>query len=164
MDWKELANEVTKIGLPLLGAALPIPGGMAIGTALAAAIGSPSAKAEDLLATLGQSAEALQKAKEFEATHQETLLRIQVDAEQKAAEAITERWKADVGSDSWLAKNIRPMVLIYILTLYAVFSLSSGAGFNVNKDYVALLGQWGMLVMSAYFVGRSVEKVTSIKS
>lgn len=77
MDFVELAKQVAKIGLPLLGAVLPIPGGAAIGTALASAIGSPSAAPADILATLTSSAEAVQKAKEFEATHQERMLDLQ---------------------------------------------------------------------------------------
>lgn len=77
MDFAELAKQVAKIGLPLLGAVLPIPGGAAIGTALAAAIGSPSAAPADILATLTSSAEAVQKAKEFELTHQERMLDLQ---------------------------------------------------------------------------------------
>lgn len=74
MDWKTLAESVAKIGLPLLGAVLPIPGGAAIGIALAAAIGAPSSKPEDILATLTASADAVQKAKWFEMTHQERIL------------------------------------------------------------------------------------------
>lgn len=157
--WTDVRDSLIKLGLPLLGAALPVPGGTAIGIALANAISAPSASPTDILAHLTQNAEALQKAHEFEATHEETILKITVDAEQKASEGVTDRWKADMSSDSWLAKNIRPMVLIYILSLYAIFSLASGAGFNINENYVSLLGQWGMVVMSAYFVGRSVEKV-----
>lgn len=74
MDLKEIAAQIAKIGLPLLGAVLPIPGGAAIGAALASAIGAPSDKPEDLLKTLTSSPEALQKAKEFEATHHERML------------------------------------------------------------------------------------------
>jgi hypothetical protein len=76
MDWKSLAGEVAKIGLPLLGAVLPIPGGAAIGTALASHIGAKSSAPEDILAALTSSAEAVQKAREFEATHQERMLEL----------------------------------------------------------------------------------------
>ena len=79
MDWKSLGDEVAKLGLPLLGAILPIPGGAAIGTALASAIGSGSTKPEDILATLTASAEAVDKAKQFELQHQETLLKMNLD-------------------------------------------------------------------------------------
>ena len=81
MDWKQIGEEIAKIGLPLLGSILPIPGGASIGAALASVIGSPSAKPEDILATLTQSADAMVKAKEFEQQHQENLIKMAYDYE-----------------------------------------------------------------------------------
>ena len=75
---------------------------------------------------------------------------------------ITERHQADMASDSWLSKNIRPLTLIFILVMYSLLSISSGFKFEVTESYVELLGQWGMLIMSFYFSGRSIEKVTQI--
>lgn len=72
---------------------------------------------------------------------------------------VTERWKADMNSDSWLSKNIRPGTLLYILTAYTVFAMMSAFNLNVNEAYVKLLGEWGQLIMLAYFGGRTVEKV-----
>lgn len=79
-------------------------------------------------------------------------------------ESVSDRWKADMSSDSWLSKNIRPMVLIFLLGAYSLFSVASAFGININQAYVELLGQWGMLVMTAYFGGRTVEKVMSMKA
>jgi hypothetical protein len=76
---------------------------------------------------------------------------------------VSDRWKADMGSDSWLSKNIRPMTLVYILTAYLLFAALSAAGIQVEESYVQLLGQWGMLVMTAYFGGRTVEKIMDIR-
>ena len=76
---------------------------------------------------------------------------------------VSKRWTADMTSDSWLSKNIRPMTLVYILTAYLIFAGLSAAGINVQESYVALLGQWGMLVMTAYFGGRTVEKVMEMR-
>lgn len=76
MNLADFGQAVAKIGLPLLGAILPIPGGAAIGTALASAIGSPSAKPEDILQALTSSADAMEKAKEFQTTHTETMLQL----------------------------------------------------------------------------------------
>jgi len=76
---------------------------------------------------------------------------------------VSSRWRADMASDSWLSKNIRPMTLVYILSAYLLFAGLSAAGINVNESYVALLGQWGMLVMTAYFGGRTVEKVMEMR-
>ena len=76
---------------------------------------------------------------------------------------LTERLKADMGSDSWLSKNIRPMTLIAILTGYFTFAMMSAYGVNTNQAYVELLGQWGMLIMSFYFGGRTLEKIIDMK-
>ena len=76
----------------------------------------------------------------------------------------TQRWTADMSSDSWLSKNIRPMTLVAILVAYFVFASSSAFGYTVNESYVRLLGEWGQLVMLAYFGGRSVEKIMDMKA
>ena len=74
---------------------------------------------------------------------------------------ITKRLEADMASDSWLSKNIRPLTLIFILVMYSLLSISSGFEFKVTESYITLLGQWGMLIMSFYFGGRTIEKITS---
>ena len=76
---------------------------------------------------------------------------------------LTDRLKADMGSDSWLSKNIRPMTLIAILSGYFIFAFMSAFGHNTNERYVELLGQWGMLIMSFYFGGRTLEKILAMK-
>ena len=76
---------------------------------------------------------------------------------------LTERLKADMGSDSWLSKNIRPMTLIAILPGYFTFAMMSAFDKNTNQAYVELLGQWGMLIMSFYFGGRTLEKIIDMK-
>jgi len=79
MDLKSFGEELAKIGLPLLGAILPIPGGTALGTALAAAINSPTAKPEDILATLTASGDAIEKAKEFQLQNTTDMLKLHLD-------------------------------------------------------------------------------------
>lgn len=74
------------------------------------------------------------------------------------------RHSADMTSDSWLSKNIRPMTLIAIFIAYFGFATASVFGFNATQAYIELLGQWGMLIMSFYFGGRSVEKVMQMIS
>jgi len=76
---------------------------------------------------------------------------------------LTDRMKADMGSDSWLSKNIRPMTLIAIFVGYFMFAMMSAFGLEANEAYVTLLGQWGMLVMSFYFGGRTLEKIIDMK-
>ena len=72
---------------------------------------------------------------------------------------LTARLKADMGSDSWLSKNIRPMVLIFLLLAYTGFAIASMFDFETRANYVELLGNWGMVVMSFYFGGRTFEKI-----
>ena len=77
---------------------------------------------------------------------------------------VTERWKDDMASDSWLSKNIRPMSLIAIFVGYFIFAMMSAFNYNANESYVTLLGNWGMLIFGAYFGSRSLEKITEIRS
>ena len=86
-----------------------------------------------------------------------------LQADMNEADNISKRWEADAASDSFLSKNIRPMTLVYLLTAYLGFAIADGAGFKISSNYVELLGQWGMLVMAAYFGGRSLEKIMDRK-
>ena len=76
----------------------------------------------------------------------------------------SDRWKADMSSDSWLSKNVRPLTLVYILSAYLALAIMDGTGFHIAESYVTLLGQWGMLVMGAYFGGRTLEKLADMRS
>ena len=82
-----------------------------------------------------------------------------IQADITEAQELTKRLQADTSSDSWLAKNIRPMTLVAILSGYFIFAGLSAAKIDVNPAYVQLLGQWGMLLMSFYFGGRTLEKI-----
>jgi len=87
----------------------------------------------------------------------------ELQADQVAMQETSKRWEADMKSDSFLSKNIRPMTLIFILVAYASFALMSAWDIEVNEAYVKLLGEWGQLIMLAYFGGRTVEKVLAMK-
>ena len=78
-------------------------------------------------------------------------------------ENVTERWRSDMGSDSWLSKNIRPLALIAIFVAYFMFTAMSAFGYNAQESYVQLLGQWGQIIFLAYFGGRTVEKLADMK-
>ncbi len=77
---------------------------------------------------------------------------------------VTGRWTADMASDSWLSKNIRPLSLIAIFSGYFTFAMMSAYGYNANEAYVTLLGNWGMLIFGAYFGSRSLEKITELRT
>jgi hypothetical protein len=87
----------------------------------------------------------------------------ELQADMNEANNISDRWKADAATDSFLAKNIRPLTLIFILFAYSFFAFMSMLGHETRGAYVELLGQWGMLVMTAYFGGRSLEKIMGKK-
>ena len=89
--------------------------------------------------------------------------RMELEADMNEQNNVSERWKADLASDSWLSKNIRPMSLIAIFTGYFLFAMMSAFGYEANEAYVTLLGNWGMLVFGAYFGSRSLEKVAQMK-
>ena len=74
-------------------------------------------------------------------------------------ENVTRRAEADMASDSWLSKNIRPMTLIFLLAAYSGFAIASIFEYETRGAYVELLGTWGMVVMSFYFGGRTAEKM-----
>jgi len=90
-------------------------------------------------------------------------LQLFADAAKNDAENITDRWNADMASDSWLSKNIRPICLIAILLAYFIFTTMSAFGHNANEGYVNLLAGWGQLVMGAYFAGRTAEKIMEMR-
>jgi len=122
--------------------------------------------------------EDVAKLRQLQYDHEERLLELGIEKarlEQEelkallAAQAneennVSQRWDADMSSDSWLSKNIRPMSLIAIFVGYFLFSMMSAFGYNANEAYVNLLGQWGMLIMGAYFGGRTIEKLAEMRS
>jgi len=121
--------------------------------------------------------EDVAKLRQLQFEHEEKLLALGIEkakmelaeldllakAAQNDADNITDRWEADMASDSWLSKNIRPLSLIAIFLGYFLFAMMSAFGFNANESYVTLLGNWGMLIMGAYFGGRTVEKLAEMR-
>lgn len=147
--------ELAKNGLGILAGAVTAKGKAAVEEKLGVKI--PEA---------GLSAELALQLKSLEFQHEEWLVgqelegrKLDLEGAKLEGEAVTSRWQSDMASDSWLSKNIRPSVLLYLLSAYTILSLLSAFGFNVNQAYIELLGQWGMLVMTAYFGGRSMEKI-----
>ena len=87
----------------------------------------------------------------------------ELNADNVENQELTKRLEADMKSDSWLSKNIRPLTMVYILTAYLFLALLDAFGLDISDNFVSLLGQWGMLVMSFYFGGRTLEKVMNMK-
>jgi hypothetical protein len=108
--------------------------------------------------------------REKEIEHEEFLIEAaikqkeqEIESEKIAQGAVSDRWKADMLSDSWLSKNIRPLVLIFLLSVYTIFALLSAFDISITQSYVELLAQMLMLVMGAYFAGRTIEKIVDMK-
>lgn len=117
--------------------------------------------------------EKLIELRALEFKHEESLRQIAIrkaeidlESERVAQGAVTERWKADMLSDSWLSKNIRPLTLAYwTVAITLLICLDSiGTFFQVKKAWVDLIETSYTLVLAAYFVGRTVQHVTNMRS
>jgi hypothetical protein len=156
MDWKSLGEQVTKIGLPLLGAVLPIPGGAAIGTALASALGASSADPQDILTALTAGADAQLKAKQFEEAHQETMLGLQLkfETDQYAAE-VSDRASARSMQVSTKSYTLPVLAWLFVLGFCIITGLKlTGVGLAMDgtaNDLITTLRDGLMLILSFYF-------------
>jgi len=80
---------------------------------------------------------------------------------------VTKRWEADMASDSWLSKNVRPMVLIYLILVLSITIILDGVdsiGFNLNTGYINLMETLLITIVVAYFGSRGAEKVMTIRN
>ena len=143
---------------PTLATAVAGPlGGMAV-SALASKFGV-SDTVESVAKAIAGDPQAAQKIAEIELE----FAKLAADAMKNEDNNVSTRWSADMASDSWLSKNIRPMSLVAIFIGYFLFAMMTAFGLNANEAYVTLLGQWGMLIMGAYFGGRTVEKLAEMR-
>jgi hypothetical protein len=141
-----------------------------LATAVAGPLGGAAISAIASRLGVGDSVEAVAKAIAGDPTAAQKIAELELEMTKVAMDAqknednnVTLRWESDNQSDGWLNKNIRPATLVYLLTTYNVFALMSAFGHQVNESYVNLLGQWGMLVMTAYFGGKTIENIMKIK-
>lgn len=81
-------------------------------------------------------------------------------AESNAQREVTSRWESDMNSDSWLAKNIRPMVLVYLTFIFTLLAFTDGniGDFKIAEEYIPIIQTLLVTAYGAYFVGRSWEK------
>ena len=109
------------------------------------------------------AAKAKAELEQMAATNKLAELNVDLEAYRTEQNNLTERLKADMSSDSWLSKNIRPLTLVFILLAYSTFAMMSAFDLETRGAYVELLGQWGMLIMSFYFGGRTLEKIIDMR-
>lgn len=143
---------------PTLATAIAGPMGAVAVTALASRLGV-SDSVESVAKAIVGDPKAAEKLAEMELE----FTKVALEAQKNEDNNVTDRWKSDNQSDGWLNKNIRPATLVYLLSTYNIFALMSAFGHQVNESYVNLLGQWGMLVMTAYFGGKTIENIMKIK-
>ena len=156
MDLETLGTEIAKIGLPLLGAIIPIPGGAAIGTALASCIGASSSKPEDILTALTSSADAVEKAKEFQTTHTETMLQLHQNYALQLYQAeVSDRSSARLMQTSTKSYTLPILSWLVIGGFIAVIVLKMlghiAQGDQTTGDLVTTLRDAVILVLSFYY-------------
>ena len=117
--------------------------------------------AKDLVEGVGGVIDSLHTSEEEKLEANQKIKELVSNYEVEMEKTITERWKVDMNSDSWLSKNIRPMVLIFLVvaTVLMIFIDAGVIAFEVKDTWVDLLQLVLITVIGAYFGGRSLEKV-----
>jgi|TARA_R110000822_G_scaffold256611_1_gene382380 hypothetical protein len=105
---------------------------------------------DNLTTTKGEKLEAQRKIKE-----------VLMQAEVQAQQEVTKRWEADMKSDNWLSKNIRPLICIFLTAVFVVVSVFDGnaGGFVISPAYIPIYQTLLITVYGAYFAGRTIEKI-----
>ena len=116
--------------------------------------------AADLVKSVGGVIDNLHTSKEEKLAAEQKIKELVSDYETKMEANITDRWKADMNSDSWLSKNVRPLVLIFLVvsTVLMIFIDAGSISFSVEEKWTDLLQLVLITVIGAYFGGRSLEK------
>tara|TARA_R100000544_G_scaffold13833_1_gene6275 strand:+ start:808 stop:1194 length:387 start_codon:yes stop_codon:yes gene_type:complete len=120
-----------------------------------------SGGAADLVKGVGSVIDNLHTSGEEKLEAERKIKELVANYEIEMEKNITSRWEADLKSDSWLSKNVRPMVLIFLIvcTMLLIFIDAGALKFNVKDSYIDLLQLVLITVIGAYFGGRSLEKI-----
>ena len=119
-----------------------------------------SGGAADLINSVGDVVDNLHTSKEEKLAAQHKIKKLVSKYEVEMERNISDRWKADMNSDSWLSKNVRPMILIFLVvsTVLMIFIDAGTISFTVEQKWTDLLQLVLITVIGAYFGGRSFEK------
>ena len=119
-----------------------------------------SGGAADLINSVGDVVDNLHTSKEEKLAAQHKIKKLVSNYEVEMERNISDRWKADMNSDSWLSKNVRPMILIFLVvsTVLMIFIDAGTINFIVEEKWTDLLQLVLITVIGAYFGGRSFEK------
>jgi hypothetical protein len=120
-----------------------------------------SAGASDLVSSIGGVVDNLTTSKEEKLEAERKIKELVSNYEVEMEKTITDRWKSDMASDSWMSKNVRPLVLVFLVvsTVLMMFIDAGVLSFNVEAKWTDLLQLVLITVIGAYFGGRSIEKV-----
>ena len=120
-----------------------------------------SGGAADLVKSVGGVIDNLHTSKEEKLEAERKIKELMANYEVEMEKNITGRWEADLKSDSWLSKNVRPLVMIFLIvcTMLLIFIDAGALNFEVKSSWVDLLQLVLITVIGAYFGGRSIEKV-----
>ena len=120
-----------------------------------------STGATELVKGVGGVLDNLTTSKEEKLEAEQKIKELVANYEVEMEKNITSRWEADLKSDSWLSKNVRPLTLVFLIvcTMLLIFIDAGAISFNVKDSYVDLLQLVLITVIGAYFGGRSLEKV-----
>ena len=120
-----------------------------------------SGGAADLVKGIGGVVDNLHTSKEEKLEAERKIKELMANYEVEMEKNITSRWEADLKSDSWLSKNVRPLVLVFLIvcTMLLIFVDAGALNFEVKSSWVDLLQLVLITVIGAYFGGRSLEKV-----
>tara|TARA_R100000951_G_scaffold89042_1_gene77176 strand:- start:1860 stop:2246 length:387 start_codon:yes stop_codon:yes gene_type:complete len=110
---------------------------------------------------VGEVLDNLTTSKDEKLAAKRAMEEILVKAESQAQEQVTRRWEADMKSDNWLSKNIRPVICIFLTAIFVVLSVFDGniGDFSIQESYIPIYQTLLITVYGAYFAGRSIEKI-----
>ena len=119
-----------------------------------------SGGAADLVKGVGGVIDNLHTSKEEKLAAEAKIKEMVANYEVQMEQQISDRWKADMNSDSWLSKNVRPLVLIFLVvcTVLMIFIDAGTINFTVEEKWTDLLQLVLITVIGAYFGGRTMEK------
>jgi len=120
-----------------------------------------SGGAVDLVKGVGSVIDNLHTSDEEKLAAEQKIKELVANYQVEMEKNITSRWQSDMKSDSWLSKNVRPLVLIFLVvcTMLLIFIDAGQLKFNVKDSYIDLLQLTLITVIGAYFGGRSFEKI-----
>ena len=110
---------------------------------------------------VGTVIDNLSTSKEEAMAAKKAIKEVMMKAESQAQEQVTRRWEADMKSDNWLSKNIRPLICVFLTAMFVVISIFDGnaGGFEIAPAYIPIYQTLLITVYGAYFAGRSIEKI-----